>query len=216
MVARTMVSAAMAAPKTTARIIRRPLPEGMSYAGAGWNSVAYRNGDEVIKVNKLSVYMSESERLELAATEQERHDVLKAYLGTVTVPQTVDVAAHPVVPDARAVQIRQPYCSYNDLGDVFSPNQGSINTQSLTAILHEHPSLDEAFFTLGHQGLVMAEEASLAPDIIRRGNLGITSDGNPELVMVDGQPVDTADPGAQNYILPQLEELSRFLDPVHV
>jgi hypothetical protein len=215
MAARTMVGAAMAAPKTTGRLIRRSLPEGMTYAGAGWHSVAYRIGDEVVKVNKRSVQMPEMARLELAASEQERHGVLKDYLGNISVPQTVDVAAHPAIPHARAVQIRQPFYSYGDLGDVFSSNQSNINTNSLTAILREHPELDESFFMLGHQGLTMAEETGLAPDIIRRGNLGITADSNPELIMVDGQPVGTEGPSTQNYILPQLEQLSQFLDPVH-
>ncbi len=214
MVARGLVTAAMKSPNAAAKLIGRPIPEGVTYAGAGFNSVVYRKQDEVIKVIKRSVFMNEVERSDLAQSENSRHAVLDAYMGNITVPQTVEIASHPIVRNARAVQIRQQFYDYDDIGHVFSMNRETLDTVGLGSVLHAHPSLDEALYTLADRGLAMAEETGMVPDINRRGNLGITTGEDPRLIIVDGQPINAGSDIVKGSTVRKLEQLQRFLDPI--
>lgn len=214
MIGTTLCKTAMTFPKTSGLLINRRLPKGLTYAGAGGESVVYRNGDDVIKVNKRSIHLTEDQRQSQAQAEDLTFQTMQSYLGDILLPQTVSVEPHPVNPKLRAMQIRQPYVAYDDLGSVFPTDNAFINRAALEAVLRAHPDSDESFYLLAFNGLCMADEAGLVPDTLRRGNLGITATPESSLVLVDCQPLRTANIEVQEWVVPQLEDLRQFIDPV--
>lgn len=206
-------------PTATAKLLNRSLPPNISYAGAGSNMIAYRTtkDDNVRKVYKRSIHMAEPGQRELVTTETARHQIIRRYLGDIMLPQKIEVAPHPVIACRNIVQIVQPFCEYQPLDQVFPTAQSSIDKDALSAVLKVTPALDEPLYTLATQGLLMASEMGLVPDVSGRGNLGVPIRASaPGIVLIDGQPCDFTSECTTQSVIPQLEQLRQYLDVPHL
>jgi hypothetical protein len=202
-------------PSLIAKLIQRELPDGVTYAGAGRDMIAYRVPGAVVKVVKNSLLLSDAGRTKMVDSLTAEYNVMRDYLGNVVVPQTVAVAPHPVQPALQAVQIRQQFHEFDDLDDVFPEEDNAINTDRLSEVLKTSPGLESSFYDFAVSGLAMAANHGVAPDITGRKNIGLTTGNLPEIIMVDAQPVSKDEPQTDEFILPQLEDMRRFLDAPH-
>ncbi|HSH55602.1 MAG TPA: hypothetical protein VK983_02130 [Candidatus Limnocylindrales bacterium] len=203
---------AMQFPGITERIIHRRLPDCISYAGAGAQSIAYRIGDTVIKVNRTTINMEESDRLAFAAQEQEKHDIVEIYLGATAIDQRINVQEHPLDPSSRAVQITQPFCQFMGLDNIFPMASERLNYEASHEHLRSRQDLDEQLARFATSSLLMAQETSYIPDTNGRNNLGLVYRTD-DLILVDRQPLPIDDIAAEQCIIPQMTALQQYLDP---
>ena len=193
---------------------REPEAKGLSYVGAGTDSVVYRKGDEVIKVVQGSMHVTEELRQRMAEEKRYENDALRKYLGPFAVAQNILVAPHPVVESCRAVQIIQPFCSLDDIAVFPEYDDPSVNTVNLAEACATYSGLDQALDDFAVASRRMFESTGLIPDTSGVSNVVVNLGAQPNLVIIDGQPINTGLPHLQQNISAQLDSLQTALREV--
>lgn len=194
-------------PSTAAKILGF---QGVDFVGAGADSTVFRQGDQVVKVHRRSVEMGEPSRQILAAEMDRAYKVMASHLPDFILAQTIDVAAHPIRTEQRAVQIHQRYYDWYGIG-TFLPNEGSIDLSGLAEVCRTVPGIDDALRDFVHGSRHMHAETGFLPDTTGINNLVLTRTDTPELVLIDGQPIGTEHAEVQDKILSQLDQTERAL-----
>jgi len=199
-------------PNVAGKLIGRdPEAKGLSYVGAGTDSVVYRKDDEVIKVIQGSIHAPEDLRQKMAAEKRYEHDILRNYLGSFVISQDIVVAPHPIVENCRAVQIVQPFCSIDDIAVFPEYDDPSVNMFNLADACAAYSGLDEALCDFATASRRMFESTGLIPDTSGISNVVVSLNTQPSLVIIDGQPINAGLPHLQENIAAQLDSLQAAL-----
>lgn len=201
-------------PAATARLIgRSPMGKDLAYVGAGSESVVFRVGDDVIKVNHGTIDMCEADRQAVAAQKSSDHYKMRAYLSDFLIDQDINVGRHPCTNRLRAVRIIQPFCDITDL-NLFRFEEEDVDTAVLADSIQTYPGLDDALHDFSLASKRMYEDVGLLPDTCGPCNLVIQNSLAPELTLIDGQPIGLNNSPIQAKILNNLESLDLALREV--
>lgn len=202
-------------PSITSALLRRdPEREGLQYAGEGYQSIVYQRGEEVIKVHRQSVRMSEENRQLLAGRLEGEHFILRNYLGNIALAQNVLVADHPVIRRRRAVQIVQRFHNFSQLAIFSHSPQAEVAPPDLEADMKTYPGVEAALHDLVAMAGEMFEATGLLPDTVGRTNLVMTGNQRENLTLIDAQPIGPDFPLTQQRIVGQLATLDKALAEV--
>ena len=201
-------------PKTSARLLGIPYDQlSDSYVGAGFESVVFRVSEGVRKVVRHSVHLEEGARQELAGRMQTDHNILAGHLPYFTIAQNVAVDKHPVAKRRRAVVIDQRYVDFDDTGIFDTSNHGYIFPEVVEPLVRKYPGIDDALLDLMDGTRAVAREEGKVPDFWGHENLVVTREATPELIIIDGQPVDNSI-GHIDWTMASFEALERTLSQI--
>ena len=205
-----LLNAAQSFPETTGRLIKRGLPEdsGWRLAGAGSEHTAITDDQVVLKIHRTSVFMSESDRLALAAEFNERHAVMRNYLGNLVVDQLSESGFNPLNRDKRAVVTTQDYYRFQDLG-LFPAYEPCVDRSALDVARHSYPGIEDALHDFAKAGLRMYGRTGLLPDTSGLNNVVVVEK---ELVSLDGQPHQPVKASEEIRLTGQLTDLLAALN----
>jgi len=199
-------------PKLTSRVLHGNMAKsGYSYAGAGIESTVFRNGSEVIKVNRQSMRLEESARQDLAAKITEENAAMVKYLGSFALPQELFIDKHPVKTSKRAVQARQPFCNFTEL-DIFVPLRPEVNFANVERAYQTFPGIEDELRDLAKVSRSLYQDTQLLPDIGGMANVVVALDDTPKLTILDGQPLTRRDSVTQDIALAQFAAMETALD----
>ncbi|CAN5624429.1 hypothetical protein BH23PAT1_BH23PAT1_4930 [soil metagenome] len=198
-------------PELAGQIFDRELKRsGFCRLGRGFESVVYKQGDTVFKILQRSIDMPETLRQQLAQERTQEHRVLVNYMGSTAIRHNIIVDEHPINTDKRAVQIQQPFYDFAPL-NIFEPDKPAVQTEELAEACHQYPGLNTALTDLVITGKRMYADTGLIPDTNGRSNFGVWHDPEPNLILVDSQPVTQEHAPFQGTILGQLGALEQGL-----
>ena len=200
-------------PKQATRLMQAVLrPHGLEYLGFGIEASVYKTGDEVVKVHRRSVQMSEARRHRVAEEKQAQFTDFRPFYGGFLLDQVITVDTHPLGRDLRAVQTRQPFFSFvHNLG-IFTLNNPSVNIDNLERVCRQYPGIADELTDFVEAARRGAAETGLLPDVNGTDNLVVSSDSNvPELKLIDSQPLPADQGWAEELINAQLDSLQNGL-----
>lgn len=181
----------------------------ISYLDRGSHSTVYSLGEEdVLKVDQQSIAMSRRERRLHADKMRDEHAAHRTYAGSVILPHEIQIRRHPLDPGQQVVQIIQPFRKIKPLR-LLAESEGDIPLVGafIRQVHQQQPNLIEEISKLAQSSRSLNEDYKLATDITDSNNVGIdVTTGS--LIVIDGQPINTASPeveGAMNYYLDNLE-----------
>jgi hypothetical protein len=151
-------------------------PFGYSGAGFGYYTNVLRKADEVTKVFEFSTKCTESERVALLRSLNERLEIAERYLGKYLVNTTTSIEAHPIS-GLRCVVIHQPYIEGKLL--LNRPYAASLNANQLinySKLLNNALRLhnDENYLLdLNKANLIIHDDTVLVLDTILAGTIDI-------------------------------------------
>lgn len=188
-------------PRSAARLAGLPATE---FIGTGADSSVFRKGDNVIKIHRRSIEMSEPERRRLAQMMDHSHKVMATHMTGFVIDQMVDIQPSPLCSSQRAVQIFQRYHDWSGIG-TFVPDKPEINLQGLERVCRAIPGIDDSLRDFVRSSRTMFEKTGFLPDTNGTDNLVLTQGDSPELILIDGQPIGGDHPGVQAKIISQLQ-----------
>lgn len=181
------------------------VPGTMREIGRGADSSVYRVGEQVLKVNRESIFMSPQERQAYARTEAERHKLLAAHVGDVVLPHNIFIGPHPVLTSEAAVQITQRFVTGFDPG-LFSPGSPDINHENLASLRDQNPSAVTQLADFAEHSMALFDEHGLIADTNGVKNLIINGTG--DLLMIDSTPIGRENADIQELIARQTYSLA--------
>lgn len=186
---------------------------GLQYLGTGVDYTVYRRRalNDVIKVHRNSAEMTPVERDNTVCEKRADHTLLRNYLGSTVVSQTVKVGQH-VLGDYGVVLVRQPFVPFGSNDNIFEVNQPRIKVEKLDKIARAHPAAIDGLQDFVHGSLRMLEQRDCLPDTNGKYNVVTAVDGSP--VLIDTSPIPTTLERTAELILDQLHSLETGLKEV--
>lgn len=189
-------------------------PLSMSYLSSGADSGVFRRGNEVVKVIRSTVPLSEGEKHTVAQQRESRYQELASFLGEFLLEEETVVDSHPLNPEWRVVQTRQPFCGHLSL-DLFQLDYPEVNLDAVVQLNQEHPGIDSGLSDFIEVSRRYHERTSLYPDINGTDNLVLAKGPSADLVLLDTGPISTSHPAVQALIEEQLSSLEAALQVIH-
>jgi len=179
---------------------------GLRYVGSGIEYTVYRKRqpDEVIKVHRDSAETSDIERRNLICEKQADHALLREFLGSTVVAQTVETAPH-VLGGYNVVLVRQPFIAFNEEDAVFEVGNPEVAAGRLDKIVRAHPGSVEGLYTFIDSSHRMLDRSNSLPDTNGKFNVVVAADGTPTLI--DTTPIPMSEPNTSQLVLNQLQSL---------
>lgn len=195
-------------PEATSSFLRRAIQpnSNLSLAGAGSAHTAVTDGQQILKIHRLSTFMNDQAKVALNESMIAQHKVLRNHLGTMVIRQTTRVDSNPLRPRKKAVISTQPYINFEDLG-IFDGYRSTIDQSVFESVKNKFPGITEALFDFANYGLQMHEKTGLLPDTSGLNNI-VVADG--ELLCLDGLPIGSSKASDVERITAQLLTLKKL------
>lgn len=167
------------------RLLTKPYRlKGFEVVGYGGFSTVVRDGDGVLKIQRLSESMNRAEQVNLAQSLTEQQDRILPFLKSYALEQTFDVANHPARPADSVVVARQPLVSgYKPLAHKHLPTD---------------PGSAAQLYDFASSSIALHREYELLPDLAGSGNIGFA--GNGRLTLIDTLPIDASQPDMERFV----------------
>ncbi len=147
---------------------------GIEFLGAGFTSEAYKAGNNVLKLSKVSRSYEDAELR--AATYQTEHELIEEYLGELVVPTVFGIVPTAVTGQARVLQL-QPFIEGSALlnidqdgrekhGDLLrSFFRRSLNMHELTGYIPDTAHPQQGYLPFRTPNIII-EENSFRPMLV--------------------------------------------------
>lgn len=186
------------------------IPRHLRYISSGADSGVFQRDDQVVKIIRSSVPLSEEEKVAKAQQRTEEFERLHEFMTPFMLSEKTVVDTHPLNPDWRVVQTLQPYCEFEPLG-IFSIDDTQVNIGNVYEATKAHAGIEDALTDFVQGSERYHDETGLYPDTNGTNNLVLSGASTPELTLLDTGPIGPNHPAVQVVIAGQLESLAGAL-----